>query len=255
MRLDFTIDTYKRLLLALKDAGYSFQTFRDYLKNPKEKVIILRHDVDARKLHSLLFAQIQHELGIKGTYYFRVVKESYDEVLMREIETMGHEVGLHYEEMDLTKGDEEKAFALFQVHLQKFRGICKIDTICMHGSPRSKYDNKDIWKKNDYRSLEIIGEPYFDLDTANVYYLTDTGMMWDGHRFSIRDKMNGNFGDKRYHCTDEIITDVALGVFPSKCMMNFHPQRWHFNVLNWGVEKMQQSLKNIVKSIVLKYRS
>jgi hypothetical protein len=34
------------------------------------KSIILRHDVDARKGHSLQFARIQHELGIVGTYYF-----------------------------------------------------------------------------------------------------------------------------------------------------------------------------------------
>ncbi len=44
----------------------------------------------------------------------------------------------------------------------------------MHGSPRSKYDNKSIWSNNKYTDYEIIGEPYFDLNFNNVGYLTDT---------------------------------------------------------------------------------
>ncbi len=44
--MDFTLFAYKQLVLALKSQDFSFQTFEDYIQHPKEKVVILRHDVD-----------------------------------------------------------------------------------------------------------------------------------------------------------------------------------------------------------------
>ena len=255
LQRDFTINVYRDLLRALIQAGFSFQTYRDYIENPKEKVIILRHDVDDRKYHSFLFAQIQRELGITGTYYFRVVPQSYDPQLMKDIASMGHEVGLHYEEMDLARGDLNKAYQLFLDHLKMFRTVVEVKTICMHGSPKSRFDNKAIWKENDYRSLGIIGEPYFDLNTEEVYYLTDTGMMWDGHRFSVRDKMANSRFPLTFHTTEEIILAIREGKFPKKCMMNFHPQRWHSGLAGWLLEKSSQALKNRVKGLILFFRS
>jgi hypothetical protein len=174
---------------------------------------------------------------------------------MKEIEFMGHEVGLHYEEMDFARGDREKAYQLFLNHLKTFRAIVDVKTICMHGSPKSKFDNKDIWKDNDYRALDLIGEPYFDLNVNEVYYVTDTGMMWDGHRYSIRDRMSNGGHQLSFHSTQQIIQSLRAGNFPKKCMMNFHPQRWHENSFHWFAEKLGQSAKNVVKRILLFYRN
>lgn len=46
-------------------------------------------------------AELEKEFGIKGTYYFRIVPESFDESIIKQIEEMGHEIGYHYEEIDL----------------------------------------------------------------------------------------------------------------------------------------------------------
>ena len=62
----------------------------------------------------------------------------------------------------------------------------------MHGSPRSPWDSKDLWKHYDYRDFGIIGEPYFDIDFSEVLYLTDTGRRWDGNKVSVRDKVLPN---------------------------------------------------------------
>ncbi|MCX6266812.1 MAG: hypothetical protein NTW16_05570 [Bacteroidetes bacterium] len=43
--------------------------------------------------------------GIRGSYYFRVVPESYDETIIREIALLGHEIGYHYEDLTLAGGD------------------------------------------------------------------------------------------------------------------------------------------------------
>ena len=77
--MDFTIKKYKYLLDTLLSQGYSFVTFRDYLEKQQKKCIILRHDVDKTPENSLHFARIQTKKGILGTYYFRMVKCSYNE--------------------------------------------------------------------------------------------------------------------------------------------------------------------------------
>lgn len=250
---DFTLVVYRQLLDSMKAAGYSFQTFSQYLHAPAKKVILLRHDVDDRKLHSLEFARIQHEKGIVGSYYFRMVPESFDEGVIREIYALGHEVGYHYEDMDFAKGDPQKAIKLFEQHLERLRKIVPVTTICMHGSPRSRFDNKDVWKQYNYRNYGIIGEPYFDLDYKSVFYMTDTGRRWDGHAVSVRDKVEDHFG-LRFHTTQQIIQRLGEGQFPEKAMINFHPQRWTDDSRLWLVDKHRQNVKNAVKYVLIKVR-
>lgn len=253
MKRDFTLEIYRKLLDALKQAGYSFQTFQQYLDAPKERVILLRHDVDDRKLHSLEFARIQQEKGIVGSYYFRMVPQSYDETVIRAIYDLGHEVGYHYEDMDFARGDAQKAIRLFEEHLAKLRQVVPVHTICMHGSPRSPYDNKDVWKSYNYRDYGINGEPYFDIDFSKVFYLTDTGRRWDGGSVSVRDKVEDHFGLK-FHSTEDIIQAIEKQDFPDQVMINFHPQRWTDNPQLWLKEKYIQQAKNAVKYVLIKIR-
>ena len=42
--MDFTLKTYQSLLSALKHAGYTFQTFEEFLSVPADgKVVVLRY--------------------------------------------------------------------------------------------------------------------------------------------------------------------------------------------------------------------
>ena len=86
--MDFTIDIYNTLLLTLKKNKYSFHTFSDFLSLSIEdstKRLILRHDVDKLPQNSLLFARIQAEHGVMGSYYFRAVPDSWDEDIIKEV--------------------------------------------------------------------------------------------------------------------------------------------------------------------------
>jgi hypothetical protein len=250
--MDFTIIKYKVLLAALKNQGFSFQTFNEFLEGPTRplstkgasqpteknsndseelrdgvsprliggqvlepvsiyregsdgmrvgspplggwgvregKTIILRHDVDLLPNNSLRFAEIQHEMGIKGSYYFRAVPESWDEKVIKKIADLGHEIGYHYECLTTTNGDMKAGIADFEKNLEALRKLASVNTICMHGSPKSKWDSKDLWKEYYYRDYGIIGEPYFDVNFDEVFYLTDTGRRWDGWKVSVRDKV------------------------------------------------------------------
>ena len=239
--MDFTIKQYTQLLKALQSQGYLFQTFAEFLQLPALQTIVLRHDVDLLPNNSLQFAKIQAELNIKGSYFFRAVPESWDEKIIKEIASLGHEIGYHYEDIDLassilktqsSKFKEEDlynvAIDIFQENLNKLRKLYPVKTICMHGSPLSKYDNKDLWRRSEkemrservrdeqvrdeqvrdeqagsqlttqdsslkryhYHDFGIIGEPYFDIDFDKVFYLTDTGRRWDGWKTSVRDKIS-----------------------------------------------------------------
>jgi hypothetical protein len=250
---DFTITAYRDLLSALLGAGYRFQTFQGFLQGPLERSVVLRHDVDDRKEHSLQFAKIQQELGIVGTYYFRMVPQSFDESVIRQIAEMGHEIGYHYEDMDFAKGDPHRAIELFKQHLDKLRRIVPVNTICMHGSPRSKYDNRQVWEHYDYRDFGLEGEPYFDVDFKEVFYLTDTGRSWNGQKVSVRDKVD-NYFSLTFQRTFDIISCIKSKGFPSKAMFTFHPQRWTDKPSLWIQEKYTQKAKNVVKYWLIKIR-
>ena len=62
-KMDFTLSAYKQLISTLQSQGYFFQTFEEYIKNPKVKVVILRHDVDRKPESALVIAKIEEEAG------------------------------------------------------------------------------------------------------------------------------------------------------------------------------------------------
>lgn len=126
----------------------------------------------------------------------------------------------------------------------------------MHGNPKSRRDNRDIWKKYDYREQGIICEPYLDIDFDDIFYLTDTGRRWDGWKVSVRDKMPLQERWTReglvFHSTNDIIRAVINDSFPSRLMITVHPQRWTNSPLLWFRELVAQSVKNKVKYFMVK---
>ena len=87
---DFSLSIYKKLLYAFLDKAYTFQTFEEFIESQKNKAVVLRHDVEKLPKNSLKTARIEHELGIKGTYYFRAVQESYHLKIIQKIVDLGH---------------------------------------------------------------------------------------------------------------------------------------------------------------------
>ena len=261
---DFTLDIYRELLETLQAKGYRLISFAEYLQNTgkpgyrdTDRFVILRHDVDLKAANSLKTAQIEHALGAKASYYFRIVPESNQPEIIRAIVALGHEIGYHYEDMSLCDGDIEKAYEHFKTWLDYFRRYYAVETVCMHGAPTSKWDSKELWKKYDYKTLGLIGEPYRDTDFSDVFYLTDTGRCWDGYKVSVRDKIPGYQEEwtakgLTWHTTQELIAAVEQGSMPAHVMITTHPQRWTNDTAAWYKEWLLQSAKNIVKRIIVK---
>lgn len=270
--IDFTSISYRKLLISLSQLDVKYLTIASFTNSSiKKNIILLRHDVDRLPFNSLKFAQVEHSIGIKGTYYFRVVPESYNLKIMKNITELGHEIGYHYEDVDLVsrecrvkneklyRKDKEKynevlidlAFESFCKNLEIFRRNFDIKTICMHGSPRSKFDNKIIWGKYIYKDLGLICEPYYDIDFNDFAYFTDTGRRWNGHKYSIRDKVDSKYNFD-FKTTLDIINNIDK--LPNKIMFTIHPERWNDKPFLWIKELIFQNTKNVIKRGLLVVR-
>jgi len=250
---DFTTKSLEMLLSTLKSQGYEFSTITDYIKgnNSAARITILRHDVEDRYENALRFAQIEHNLGIKGTYYFRFLDQTFNASMIDIIAGMGHEVGYHYDDLSACKGNYEKAIKRFEYHVKLLGKLAPVKTICMEGNPLSKYDNRDLWKKYDYHKFGIVTEPYFDINYNEVAYFTDTGRRWNGSKVSLRDKVDGKF-NFNFKSTWDIVENINL--LPDKVIFTFHPQRWNDKFGEWMKELVLQNFKNLVKYFLIKIR-
>lgn len=318
---DFTLKIYKHLLHHLSELPCL--TFATFVESTPGTGLVLRHDVDKRPQLSLSIARVQQELGVRGTYYFRIVKESFDTRVMEEMAEMGHEIGYHYEDLALVervmkrekgKADGspesgvrksgvsekfeneilERGIESFEQNLARMREVADIQTICMHGSPMSRWDSRMLWERYDYRDYGLIGEPYFDIDFDSTAYYTDTGRRWDGEKVSVRDKpmeprqsavgsrqsegeagtgkkekgerrtekdRGGLYGLRTadcgfpvFHSTFDMIRSLERGEFPVRAMLTFHPQRWTDRPGLWVRELVEQNVKNVIKKGMVRRR-
>ena len=244
----FSVFIIVKLLKVFKKQKFIIFKVSDYInvKKIKSKFLILRHDIDKNPQNALKIARIEHELGIHGTYYFRIHSKVFKPEIIKEIASMGHQIGYHYEDLTKNHGNTEKAIASFEKNLAKLREIVPITTICMDGRPMSKYNNLDLWKYYNYKDYGIDFEPYLDIDFNKVLYITDTGRGWNLIKYSVRDKVRNPFN---YHdkTTNELIKDIEEGKLPNQLMITIHPQRWHDNWFYWLRELLLQRIKNMVK--------
>ena len=251
---DFTLEIYELIFKSFDLQGYCFSTFEEYISYHKKKVVIFKHDVDKLPNNALQMAELENKLGISTSYYFRTIDRVYDESIIERIASLGHEVSYHYEDMSLCRGNYELAIKNFESNLKKFRKFYPVKTICMHGSPLSKYDNKKIWEKYDYRDYGIIADPSFDIDYDEVFYITDTGRSWNNSNSSVRDKVKSKF-DIMIKDTTHLIEKIQNNELPDKIMINVHPQRWNDAFMPWFSELVRQNIKNVVKKWLIKFSS
>lgn len=225
---DFTVDKYEELCTALLDNGYTPLTVYSFLTGTsKRKSVILRHDVDRKPKNALNMAELEHGLEIKATYYFRYPYTFHPDMI-KVIHGLGHEVGYHYEVLSKAKGDFKRAIKLFEEELREIRKSVEIKTICMHGSPLSKFDNRDLWSRYDFREFDIVGEAYLSMN--NVTYLSDTGRSWNWKN-KLRDFMSDQNDGLVVNTTDDLMEFVKHN--QEYLYILTHPERWTTTKKDW----------------------
>jgi len=251
---DFTFETFKMILLSLQSGGYHIMPFLEFIniKKISSRYVILRHDVDRFLMQTLQMARMEADNGIRATYYFRAIPSIFKPDIIKEVVELGHEIGYHYEDLSICHGNKNKSIEHFKKNLDELRNYYPVKTICMHGSPLSKWDNKSIWQHYDYCEFGITGDTSFDVDYNKLFYITDNGRAWNKTSVSIRDKVESPFKipiKNSFHMID-LIND---GNIPREVMINAHPDTFFdFGMrylLNWGYIES----KNIVKRFIVKH--
>ena len=248
---DFTMAKYGELCRVLLGAGYTPVTVEQYLAGGSGgRTVILRHDVDRKPENALKMAELEHALGVTSTYYFRHPHTFIPEII-EQVLSLGHEVGYHYEVLAKAKGDYEEAIALFGQELKEFRSLCDVRTICMHGSPLSRYDNRDLWKRYDFEVFGIVGEAYLSMTGKDLRYLTDTGRSWNG-KHSVRDVMPGAGAAPPSVATTDDLVDWIRSSGEEGLYLTVHPERWADSEIGWISGSVKDLLMNAGKMGVLK---
>ena len=138
---DFTFKNYRKLIKLAKTKGFHFILHKNEFV-PERKDIIWRHDVEFEPDYALRMAQIEHEEGVKTTYFFQlhspyynVVDPHYREVF-HQIKALGHSVGLHFDSAYWGITDESQLndyIILDKEYLEKNMGVV-IDTFSFHNT-------------------------------------------------------------------------------------------------------------------------
>lgn len=243
MSSDFTFEMYDDLLNAGLNAGYAHLTVREYLSDERlpERFIIHRHDVDRKPERAVEMAHIEAERDVSSTYYVRSIEKTFRPELIRTIEAFGHEVGYHYEDVDWAHGDLVAAHESFADTLERFREICTVETVCMHGNPLTPHVNSSMWDEGpEYDAYDLLGEAYLSMDFDDVVYFSDTNRTW----LDIPEPP----GEKhvRASTTEDLIELITDGRFERACILT-HPNRWTGTYLELVAERTKDFAINVVK--------
>src|SRR5438309_6494253 len=114
---------YVDFLTKAKARGFSFIRFQDFLPGGParpRRYIALRHDIDFAPKYSLEMAQLEHDAGITSTFFVLADGQFYNPLesgvvrQIRQIHSLGHEIGLHFAVSSAVHADigKEVAFRL-----------------------------------------------------------------------------------------------------------------------------------------------
>jgi hypothetical protein len=215
---------YRTLLRTAIGKGYTLVPLERYLDDvtvrTNDRVVILRHDVDQRPTAALEMAEVERELGVRSTWYFRW--RTADVGVVAQVSAQGGEVGLHYEtltrralaerlepDVDVTALLDECRTEL-QAELTAFRRLFgPVRSVAAHG------DSRVPWVRN-LDLLEGVGP-----EAIGARY--DANLSLRAHRLGAwvtdRSVAEGSWGGDRspYELLDE-------GCSPLLCLT--HPNNW-----------------------------
>lgn len=156
-------------------AGYKLVPIKDaFLHNKKH--ILMRHDIDFSIEHALEIAKIENKLGVCSTYFFMITCEFYNlfsapsREMIIEIQSLGHEIGLHWDSRFLPK-DENLHKSFFKSQLTILETI--VNSPILSASQHVPTDTP-VFDIGPY----IKNNPYSKKYNDSYKYVSDSSMTW-----------------------------------------------------------------------------
>ena len=185
---DFTYRHYVEIMKRAVDEGYRILTLKAYVEEMPEdrRLILLRHDIDLSVQKAGKMARIEHDLGIKSTYFVRLHalynicnRKNYRTLM--EMVDYGHEIGLHFEpELFVTEGENlEEVIMSEKEILEELLGI-KIYGFSIHSSGRIKeiyrIDYEKLFTEKLKKAFKYYA--YSSTITRGFKYISDSNRYW-----------------------------------------------------------------------------
>jgi len=177
---------YVDFLTKAKQRGFSFVRFQDFLPAASRlpsRYIALRHDIDFEPAYSLDMAELEHAVGVVSTFHVLVDGQFYNVLdrtiirQIREIHSLGHEVGLHFATGSTLHADlgEEVAFRLKILS----------DLLGAHVHSFSQHDvvNAGVATVELPRGHEACVNALQAIQEHDLLYVSDSAKMWRRYTF------------------------------------------------------------------------
>jgi len=204
---DFTEANYKKIIKKAKEK-YEF-VFYDKVTSEK-KLAVWRHDVDISMHRALALAKVEHEAGVKATYFLQLSSPYYNlfeeeiKKIVYEILKRGHQVGVHFDPTlySINTPSELESYLVFEKELLEKIFQTKIIVFSFH-NPLEEYLNLGTY--------EIAGmiNTYSSFLEDNTEYCSDSCGYW-------RHKRLDDFLDNDY----------------KKIQVLTHPEWWQKEVMS-----------------------
>lgn len=100
--MEFTYVAYRKLLSLLREQDYMFRGYHDYWN--ASRCVILRHDIDNSLSQAVKLAELEAKEGVSSTWFVLLRTDFYNvaskagQEALRHIQSLGHEIGLHFDE-------------------------------------------------------------------------------------------------------------------------------------------------------------
>lgn len=226
----FTYSIWKEICLELAKSKKTIKA-EEILNQPHDRSwIVIKHDVETNVKKALKLAQIEHDCGIRATYYVQANLLEHNKENLQKIQSLGHEVTYHYDVLDANNGNIEGALREFEKNMQQFNEYgFQVKTVCPHGNPMMNRNgwnsNKDFFRDDSIAKrfaniLDIVVQlPYL----SNEYkYISDAGYSWKVIvNISNNDiKNDGDTSLKDYQTLLHVLDTT------DRVILSTHPHRW-----------------------------
>jgi len=170
--MEFNFKSYKSFIQLALSKDYKFLIYNTNYS--EDKIILLRHDIDADPTAALMMAELEYSCSIKSTYFFMVRSPLYNlfsrscDKIIRDIIGMGHHIGLHFDAGYLCN---ENIQSEIDRQIEFLNDIFQIDisTVSFHQPDSSILNNETkIRQINTYDKADMEG----------FFYISDTNMEW-----------------------------------------------------------------------------
>jgi hypothetical protein len=246
--VDFTYAAYEELLDTCLDGRFDCFTVREYIQRLEstshslpDRFLILCHDIDRKPRNALAIARIEAEYEVQSTYYTRTIEKTFQPDIVERIDSLGHEVGYHYEDVDRTGGDLNAASQSFAENLSMLRQHVTVDTVCPHRNPLTAHDNRALWRNITFEANDLLGDAIHSID-ADVAYFSDAGRTWRHEDHTVPEHAT----DIEAHTTFELMDLLATERIERACLHS-HPNRWAGSYPELIFEHAKDTAANMVK--------